>query len=151
MAEEGGVWQDKAMPNSQHVECPACGAKPGEPCKTMTGKTMPESHSKRKIAALAARYSREKRNSAPGRSYAIPNPQRCGGHRPKLAYGDFFGITFRVISKAASAYCGARQSFATISAHTKSLPNLPPARPESTANSKCGGGKTKSQVVCGMH
>jgi len=38
------------------VECPACGAKIGEPCKTLTNKTMPESHSKRKNAALAKKY-----------------------------------------------------------------------------------------------
>jgi len=42
-----------------NVECPACGAKVGEPCKTLTGKAMPESHSKRKRAALANKYLRE--------------------------------------------------------------------------------------------
>jgi len=42
-----------------NVECPACGAKVGEACKTLTGKAMPESHSKRKRAVLATKYSRE--------------------------------------------------------------------------------------------
>ena len=42
-----------------NVECPACGAKVGEPCKTLTGKTMPESHSKRKRAVLAKKHARE--------------------------------------------------------------------------------------------
>ncbi len=44
------------MPKSMTVECPACGAKIGEPCKTLTNKTMPEAHSKRKDAALAKKY-----------------------------------------------------------------------------------------------
>jgi len=30
-----------------HLECPACRAKPGETCRTVSGKPMPESHSKR--------------------------------------------------------------------------------------------------------
>jgi ubiquitin len=46
------------MLKSMDVECPACGAKVGEPCKTLTGKAMPESHShsKRKRDALAKQY-----------------------------------------------------------------------------------------------
>ena len=44
------------MPKSMTVECPACGAKVGEPCKTLTNKTMPEAHTKRKNAALAKKY-----------------------------------------------------------------------------------------------
>ena len=49
------------MLKSMDVECPACGAKVGESCKTLTGKEMPESHShsKRKTVALAKQYPAE--------------------------------------------------------------------------------------------
>jgi hypothetical protein len=50
-----------------HVECPACGAKVGEPCRTLTGKAMPESHSKRKRAVLSNEHSREDSSQASGR------------------------------------------------------------------------------------
>jgi hypothetical protein len=46
----------QVMPKSMNVECPACGAKIGEPCKTLTNKTMLEAHSKRKNVALAKKY-----------------------------------------------------------------------------------------------
>jgi len=57
------------MLKSMDVECPACGAKVGEPCKTLTGKAMPESHShsKRKRAALAKEYPGEDVNQVDAR------------------------------------------------------------------------------------
>jgi len=36
-----------------HVECPVCGANIGELCRTIDHMEMPESHFKRKLAALA--------------------------------------------------------------------------------------------------
>ena len=38
--------------NATDFECPECGAKPGERCRTLTGKMNPVSHAKRKRAAL---------------------------------------------------------------------------------------------------
>ena len=37
---------------SVHVECPVCGSKIGEACRTIAGEKMPASHFKRKLAAL---------------------------------------------------------------------------------------------------
>jgi hypothetical protein len=55
------------MTKSLNVECPACGAKVGEPCKTLTNKAMPDSHTKRKNAALAKKYPSEDVNKVPAR------------------------------------------------------------------------------------
>jgi len=38
--------------NAIDVECPECGAKPGERCHTYTGKWQPVTHAKRKRAAF---------------------------------------------------------------------------------------------------
>jgi hypothetical protein len=35
-----------------HMECPVCRAKPGEPCRAIDGKHMPESHFKRILKNL---------------------------------------------------------------------------------------------------
>jgi hypothetical protein len=40
--------------NAIDVECPQCGAKPGQRCNTLTGKANPVSHAKRKLAAFEA-------------------------------------------------------------------------------------------------
>jgi hypothetical protein len=45
------------------VECPACGAKVGEPCKTLTDKTMHGFDTKRRNAALAKVYPSEAVNN----------------------------------------------------------------------------------------
>lgn len=42
-----------------NIECPACGAKVSESCMTLTDETMGESHTKRKLAALAKEYPGE--------------------------------------------------------------------------------------------
>jgi hypothetical protein len=55
------------MLKSMDVECPACGAKVGEPCKTLTGKEMHGFHTKRKNAALAKMYPSEDVNKVSGR------------------------------------------------------------------------------------
>jgi len=47
------------MLNSLDVECPACGAKVGEPCKTLPDKAMHGFHTKRKNAALTKMYPSE--------------------------------------------------------------------------------------------
>jgi len=52
------------MLKSMDVECPACRAKVGEPCKTLTGKAMPEGHTKRKRAALAKKHPHEDSSTA---------------------------------------------------------------------------------------
>jgi hypothetical protein len=49
------------------VACPACGAKVGEPCKTLTGKVMHGFHTKRKNAALAKMYPSEDVNEVAAR------------------------------------------------------------------------------------
>ncbi len=36
-----------------HVACPVCHAKAGEKCRAIGGNEMPESHFKRKLAALS--------------------------------------------------------------------------------------------------
>ena len=59
--------ETQVMPKSLNVECPACGAKVGEPCKTLTGKAMPDSHTKRKNAALAKKYPSEAVKKVSGR------------------------------------------------------------------------------------
>jgi hypothetical protein len=38
--------------NAIEVECPECGAKPGQRCHTLTGKANPVSHARRKRAAF---------------------------------------------------------------------------------------------------
>ena len=48
--------------NAIDCECPECGAKPGERCHTLTGKTTPVSHAKRKRAAFD--------NDAPGKDHS---------------------------------------------------------------------------------
>ncbi|MFZ0706426.1 MAG: hypothetical protein WAM71_12545 [Candidatus Korobacteraceae bacterium] len=45
--------------NAIDVECPQCGAKPGQRCHTLTGKANPVSHAKRKLAAFEAETPRE--------------------------------------------------------------------------------------------
>jgi hypothetical protein len=50
--------------NAIDFECPACGAKPGERCHTLTGKANPVSHAKRKQAALDIELHREDANEA---------------------------------------------------------------------------------------
>lgn len=50
--------------NAIDVECPVCGAKPGERCHTLTGKANPVSHAKRKLAALEGGHVREDANQA---------------------------------------------------------------------------------------
>jgi hypothetical protein len=51
--------QTQAVLKSMDVECPACGAKVREPCNTLSGKAMPESHShsRRNRVALARQYT----------------------------------------------------------------------------------------------
>src|SRR5271167_3826475 len=67
------------MPKSMNVECPACGAKIEEPCQTLTGKAMPESHAKRKRAALERKHPREEVNQAAPSPHLIEdgNVKRC--------------------------------------------------------------------------
>lgn len=50
--------------NAIDFECPVCGAKPGERCHTITGKSTPVSHSKRKQAVLETEHVREDVNQA---------------------------------------------------------------------------------------
>lgn len=50
--------------NAIDVECPVCGAKPGERCHTFTGKANPVSHSKCKLAALEREEDRKDVNKA---------------------------------------------------------------------------------------
>ena len=38
--------------NATDFECPVCGAKVGERCRTLTGKMLPVTHAKRKWAAV---------------------------------------------------------------------------------------------------
>jgi hypothetical protein len=45
-----------------HIECPVCRAKPGEPCRAIGGKQMPESHSKRILIDLYKRHFGENNN-----------------------------------------------------------------------------------------
>ncbi len=45
--------------NAIDIECPECGAKPGQRCHTLTGKANPVSHAKRKLAAFEADASRD--------------------------------------------------------------------------------------------
>lgn len=45
--------------NAIDIECPQCGAKPGQRCHTLTGKANPVSHAKRKLAAFEADARRE--------------------------------------------------------------------------------------------
>jgi hypothetical protein len=40
--------------NATDVECPICGAKIGERCRTLTGKALPVTHARRKFAAFEA-------------------------------------------------------------------------------------------------
>ena len=52
------------MLNPMDFECPACGAKPGEKCQTITHKAMPKSHAKRQRAALDQEHPPERMNPA---------------------------------------------------------------------------------------
>lgn len=45
--------------NAIDIECPQCGAKPGQRCHTLTGKANPVSHAKRKLAAFEAEARHE--------------------------------------------------------------------------------------------
>lgn len=45
--------------NAIDIECPECGAKPGQRCHTLTGKATPVSHAKRKRMAFEANAARE--------------------------------------------------------------------------------------------
>jgi len=45
--------------NATDVACPVCGAKPGEKCRTLTGKWLPVTHSRRKWAVLDHELERE--------------------------------------------------------------------------------------------
>jgi len=47
---------------AMHIECPVCRAKPGEPCRAIGGKRMPESHSQRIFIDLHKRHFGEKNN-----------------------------------------------------------------------------------------
>lgn len=53
------------MLNAMDFECPACGAKPGEKCQTITHKAMPRPHARRLRTALDKEHPRERMN--PGR------------------------------------------------------------------------------------
>jgi hypothetical protein len=44
--------------NAIDIECPECGAKPGERCHTYTGKWQPVAHAKRKHIAFEQEMSR---------------------------------------------------------------------------------------------
>jgi hypothetical protein len=48
--------------NAIDFECPECGAKPGERCRTLTGKWQPVAHAKRKRVA----FEEEMRRGANG-------------------------------------------------------------------------------------
>jgi len=45
--------------NAIDFECPECGAKPGERCRTYTGKWQPVAHAKRKHLAFEEEMRRE--------------------------------------------------------------------------------------------
>ena len=45
--------------NAIDFECPECGAKPGERCRTFTGKWQPVAHAKRKHLAFEEEMRRE--------------------------------------------------------------------------------------------
>jgi hypothetical protein len=52
------------MLNVMDFVCPACGAKPGEGCRTISNKLMPKPHAKRRQAALDKEHPPEKMESA---------------------------------------------------------------------------------------
>lgn len=56
--------------NAIEVECPECGAKPGQRCHTLTGKANPVSHAKRKRMAFEAAALRE--NNTDNAAQAAP-------------------------------------------------------------------------------
>jgi len=51
--------------NAIDLECPECGAKPGERCRTFTGKMQPVSHAKRKRAAFEEELRRSEYQPSP--------------------------------------------------------------------------------------
>jgi hypothetical protein len=51
--------------NALTVRCPACGAEPGQRCKTISGHVMPEAHTKRKHAAPPQNWAASLANSRP--------------------------------------------------------------------------------------
>jgi hypothetical protein len=51
--------------NAIDLECPECGAKPGERCHTFTGKWQPVAHAKRKRAAFEEEMRQSQGNPAP--------------------------------------------------------------------------------------
>jgi hypothetical protein len=53
------------MLNPMDFPCPACGAKPGEKCQTISLKAMPKPHAKRLRAALNAEHPPERMSPAP--------------------------------------------------------------------------------------
>ena len=59
--------------NAIDFECPECGAKPGERCRTFTGKMQPVSHAKRKHVAFEEEMRRQAEEAA-----AVPdaNPKQ---------------------------------------------------------------------------
>jgi hypothetical protein len=58
--------------NAIEIECPECGAKPGQRCHTLTGKASPVSHAKRKRAAFEAAELRE--SETDGTTHLISQP-----------------------------------------------------------------------------
>jgi hypothetical protein len=46
--------------NPMDFECPACKAKPQEPCRALSGEALPKPHAKRTLAALNAEHPRSK-------------------------------------------------------------------------------------------
>jgi hypothetical protein len=57
--------------NAIDFECPECGAKPGERCRTFAGKWQPVAHAKRKRAAFEEEMGRVESDSPPA-----PKPQK---------------------------------------------------------------------------
>jgi hypothetical protein len=54
-----------AMFNPMSCGCPACGAKPGERCQTMTGNAMPQHHFKRQRVALDKEHPPSEQGQGP--------------------------------------------------------------------------------------
>jgi hypothetical protein len=60
--------------NAIDLECPQCGAKPGERCRTYTGKWQPVAHAKRKRAAFEADMRRQATREED--TEAVPTPTK---------------------------------------------------------------------------
>jgi hypothetical protein len=75
--------------NAIDLECPQCGARPGERCRTDTGKWQPVAHAKRKLAAFrktcaARRFA--KKTPKPS-LYRLKSPSSEFEHRVQRAKG----------------------------------------------------------------